>query len=141
MASVGDTRVDHASGAARRRRERRLRAYFKYARMSVAMALAEAEPPHRPTGTEDCQSRGHERHVEGERVAGDAVYFELFDEDTAGLRPGPVLDPSAAGAGSAAHYGADDRRHAVRADPRRSCAADGGTAARGLHAPGHADAG
>ena len=69
---MGDTRVDHASGAARRRRERRLRAYLR-------------EPPHRPTGTEDCQSQGHERHVEGES--------ELFDEDTAGLRPGPVLDP------------------------------------------------
>ena len=26
-------------------------------------------------------------------MAGDAVYFELFDEDTAGLRPGPGLDP------------------------------------------------
>ena len=32
--------VDGA-GAARRRRERRLRAYLRYARMSVAMALAE----------------------------------------------------------------------------------------------------
>ena len=30
------------SGSARRRRERRLRAYLRYARMSVAMALAES---------------------------------------------------------------------------------------------------
>ena len=39
-----DTPVDHAAGmgAARRRRERRLRAYLRYARMSVAMALTEA---------------------------------------------------------------------------------------------------
>ena len=35
--------ADHATGAARRRRERRLRAYLKYARTSVAMALAECQ--------------------------------------------------------------------------------------------------
>ena len=34
--------VDPATGAALRRRERRLRAYLKYARTSVAMVLAEA---------------------------------------------------------------------------------------------------
>ena len=48
-----DTTVDHApgTGAARRRMER-LRAYFRYARMSVAMALAENNHhsvPRRPT--------------------------------------------------------------------------------------------
>ena len=92
MASVGDTRVDHASGAARRRRERRLRAYLKYARMSVAMALAQANhhtaPREQKTATAEATNA-----TSKERVAGDAVYFELFDEDTAGLRPGPVLDP------------------------------------------------
>ena len=35
-------RADHATGAARRRRERRLRAYLRYARMSVVMVLAES---------------------------------------------------------------------------------------------------
>ena len=43
-----------------------------------------------------------------ERVAGDAVDFELFDEDTAGLRPGASLGPSAAGAGTAAHVEHED---------------------------------
>ena len=80
---MGDTRVDHASGAARQRRERRLRAYPKCARMSVAMAMAEANHHTAP-------GQNHERHA---KVARDAVYFELFDEDTARLRPGPVLDP------------------------------------------------
>ena len=32
---------EHVAGAAKRRRERRHRAYLKYARMSVAMALSE----------------------------------------------------------------------------------------------------
>ena len=41
------------TGSARRRRERRLRAYLKYARMSVAMALADSQhhsaPQHQKT--------------------------------------------------------------------------------------------
>ena len=43
------------TGSARRRRERPLCAYLKYARMSVAMALAES--PARSTTTA-CQTRG-----------------------------------------------------------------------------------
>ena len=92
MALVGDSRVDHASGAARRRRERRLRAYLKYARMSVAMALAEANHHTAPRGQKTARAEAT-NVTSKERVAGDAVFFELFDEDTAGLRPGPVLDP------------------------------------------------
>ena len=41
---------EHVAGAARRRRERRLRAYLKYARMIVAMALAEARHHTAPRG-------------------------------------------------------------------------------------------
>ena len=49
-----DAPVDYApvTGAAKRRRERRLRAYLRYARMSVAMVLAENNhhsAPRRPT--------------------------------------------------------------------------------------------
>ena len=89
---MGDTRVDHASEAARRRRERRLRAYLKYARMSVAMALAEANHHTAPRGQKTARAEAT-NVTSKERVAGDAVYFELFDEDTAGLWPGPLLDP------------------------------------------------
>ena len=92
MALVGDTRVDHATGAARRRRERCLRAYLKYARMTVAMALAEANHHTAPRGQKTARAEAT-NDTSKERVAGDVVYFELFDEDTAGLRPGPVLDP------------------------------------------------
>ena len=43
------SRAEHA-GAAKRRRERRLRAYLRYARMSVAMALAESNQHAAPRG-------------------------------------------------------------------------------------------
>ena len=89
--------------SARRRRERRLRAQWRHEQQTVAMALAVA--------THHSAQRGEWRDLNEaprgqrtasawatnvtskERVARDAVYFELFDEDTAGLRPGPVLDP------------------------------------------------
>ena len=60
--------------------------------MSVAMALAEAY--HHTAPRRQKTARAEATNVTSkERVAGDAVYFELFDEDTEGLRPGPVLDP------------------------------------------------
>ena len=43
-------RAAHATGAARRRRERRLRAYLRYARMSVEIALTEASHHTAPRG-------------------------------------------------------------------------------------------
>ena len=51
--------VDIAAGAARRRRtERRLRAYLRYARMTVAMALAEASHHTAPRGQRTARARG-----------------------------------------------------------------------------------
>ena len=44
---------------------------------------------------------------------------------------------AAAGGGAAAHRGAEDRAHALRADPRRSCAVEGGTAGGFLQGFGH----
>ena len=75
---MGDTRVEHATEAARRRRERRLRAYLKYARMSVAMALAEANHHTAPRGQKPARAEAT-NDTSKERVAGDAVYFELFE--------------------------------------------------------------
>ena len=53
--------VDHwvdTVTAAARRRHRRLRAYMRYARMSVAMALAESTHHTSLKGSEECQDRG-----------------------------------------------------------------------------------
>ena len=63
MASVVDMPdVDHAgSGSARRRRERRLRAYLRYARMSVAMALAEVNHHSAPRRPKTARARGWTR--------------------------------------------------------------------------------
>ena len=53
--------AEHA-GAAKRRRERRLRAYLRYARMSVAMALAESNHHAAPRGRNMARTgvEGHE---------------------------------------------------------------------------------
>ena len=51
--------------------------------------------------------------------------FSLCEEEPGGGRPGWVTDPCAAGAGGAAHCGAQDRGVPLRADPRCSGAADG----------------
>ena len=50
------------AGAAKRRRERRLRAYLRYARMSVAMALAESNHHAAPRGQNMArvEDEGHE---------------------------------------------------------------------------------
>ena len=65
MALVVDTSVDNApaTGAARRRREQRLRAYLRYARMSVAMALAESNHHSAPRGQSMARA-GEEGHEE-----------------------------------------------------------------------------
>ena len=49
------------AGAARLRRERRRRAYLRYARMSVAMALAEATHRTAPRCQKTARARGEER--------------------------------------------------------------------------------
>ena len=54
---------EHVAGAAKRRRERRHRAYLQYARMSVAMALSEYKH-HTSRGQRMARARegGHEEH-------------------------------------------------------------------------------
>ena len=101
MASVVDMAdVDHAgSGAARRRRERRLRAYLRYARMSVAMALAEVNHHTAPQGQRTARARGEkEREVQYTAVVRTTVpppepeLFEFFEEP-GGARPNLLLEP------------------------------------------------
>ena len=59
--------AEHA-GAAKRWRERRLRAHLRYARMSVAMALAESNHPAAPRG-ENMARAGVEGHEEKHKRA------------------------------------------------------------------------
>ena len=121
--------VGNATRAAMRRRQRRLRAWARHERLSIAMALATVEhhsygpTANRPKGPDDrhqCQ-RGR-----GPRAA-------LRPTGTEATSPwdaaSTAVGGAAAGGVAAAHRGAEDRAHALRADPRRSCAAEGGTAA------------
>ena len=60
MAACND--AGGGTGSARRRRERRLRAYLRYARMSVAMALAECQH-HSAQRPKKARAREEEREV------------------------------------------------------------------------------
>ena len=92
---------EHVAGAAKRRRERRHRAYLKYARMSVAMALSEykhhtsrGQRLDRAGGWERAALHGHVPEHPTPQAAG-TEYFSLDVEDVpaAGLRPGVLAEP------------------------------------------------
>ena len=109
------------TGSARRRRERRLRAYSRYARMSVAMSLAETQhlSAQRP---KKARAREEEREVHytaAFRTTVPPPEPELFDlfEESGGERPGLLLEPQGPQFGvPAAHCGADGRRRSSGAD-------------------------
>ena len=75
--------VDGA-GAARRRRERRLRAYLRYARMSVAMALAETTHHTTPRGQKTARAGEEAR----EALHGHVPEAPLSQEE----RPPPLVE-------------------------------------------------
>ena len=91
---MGDTRVDHATGAARRRRERRFRAYLKYARMSVAVALAEARHRTAPRGQTTARAEATYDALRSQTtsVAGDTEFFSLYEEELGGTRPDRLFE-------------------------------------------------
>ena len=76
------------AGAARRQRERRLHAYLRYARMSVAMALAEASHHTAPRGQRTARAGGEERDELNDATeqktpqprAASTVYLSLDDD-------------------------------------------------------------
>ena len=81
--------VDIAAGAARRRRERRLRSWLKHERMTVAMALAEASHHTAPRGQRTARARGWVRdevhgHVPEAPTPSEpgTRYFSLDDNDS-----------------------------------------------------------
>ena len=135
-------------GSAWRRRQRRLRPWWRHEQQSVAMALS-AVAHHsfdRVAGVQYDGLRAQKTDRAGEaanqalrrqksKAAGEAVFFELFDEeDTSGLRPGVLAELR-----SQEQVQRHTMEHIVefvccapmvQIDPRCSCAADGGTAAR-----------
>ena len=81
---------DIATGAARRRRERRLRSWLKHERMTVAVALAEASHHTDPWGQRTARARGWVRdevhgHVPEAPTPSEPCtrYFSLDDNDSA----------------------------------------------------------
>ena len=80
---------EHVAGAARRRRERRFRAYLKYARMSIAMVLAEARHHTAPRGqrTARAEATNDAPRSQTTSVAGDTEFFSLYEEELGGTRP------------------------------------------------------
>ena len=89
----------HATGGARRRRERPLRAYLRYSRMSVAVALAENN--HHPATRRQTKARARK---EGHRVEHEAPrrqkppppqpeLFHLFEEEPGGSQPPCLREP------------------------------------------------
>ena len=94
-------------GAAWRRRQRRLRSWWRHEQQSVAMALSAAAHhsydkvaagvTHDGLRAQTTDRAGEAAHRaprrQRTRAAGEAGIFELFDEDTAGLRPGVLAEP------------------------------------------------
>ena len=126
-----DMNVDGA-GAAKRRRERRLRSWWRHERMSIACALAEAlhhssgAPKYDKRVVEDAKHGAVRGQTAATRVreATGMQYFTFDDEGkpVAGERFRPMV--------------MDLRRipvHVEEPSPRRPCAADGGTAGGSGH--------
>ena len=96
---------DH--GGAWRRRQRRLRSWWRHEQQSVAMALSAAAHhsydkmaagvTHDGLRAQTTDRAGEAMHRaprrQRTRAAGEAVIFELFDEDTAGLQPRVLAEP------------------------------------------------
>ena len=85
-------RVDIAAGAAMRRRQRRLRSWLKHARMTVAMALAEASHHTAPRGQRTARAGvwGHELNYTAtvrDPPTPQPELFSLYDEEPGGSRP------------------------------------------------------
>ena len=130
--SCGRPIVLHATGAARRRRERRLRAYMRYARMGVEMALAECQH-HSAQRQKKARFWEEEREMHCTAAFRTTVpppepeLFELFEEP-GGVRPNLLLEPQVSQERVLQHT----REHAGAIcpfDSRCSCSADGGSVA------------
>ena len=91
--------VERATGAAQRRRGRRLRAALRHEWQSIAMALAESQH-HTSRGQKKARAgeEGHRNEYEAPRrqkPPPPQAFFQLFDEEDAerGLRPACLAEP------------------------------------------------
>ena len=89
--------VDIAAGAARRRRERRLRSWLKHERMTVAMALAEASHNTAPRGQRTARTGRWGRAMNFSATIRDPPtpqpeLFSLYEEEPGGTRPDRLSD-------------------------------------------------
>ena len=84
--------AERGAGSARRRRERRLRSWLRHERMTVRMELAAARhhSAFKGAGPETHDAPRSQKMVNSRQ---EAVFFELYDEDTAGLRPTGLVEP------------------------------------------------
>ena len=128
-----DPRRQASTGAAQRRKQRRLRSRWRHEQQSIAAALA-TSLHHSSRGQR--KARAGEEESETKYTAKfrtthppQPVLFSLYDEEPGGRRPASLAEPpGATGAGPEAHHGAYCRLRLLcsqGADPRRSCAADG----------------
>ena len=85
---VGIMDVEHATGSALRRRQRRLRQWLRHERMTVAMALAESQHHAAPWRQGMARARGGARDVlhgpapeDAPPRAASTVYFNLDDDE------------------------------------------------------------
>ena len=90
--TVGLLRAERETGSARRRRERRLRSWLRHERMTVRMELAAAlhHSAYKDAGPETNDALRSQETVNSREGA---VFFELYDEDTAGWRPPCLGEP------------------------------------------------
>ena len=87
--------ADRASGAAMRRRQRRLRSWWRHEQQSIAAVLATVtHHSHSKVGTANAALRGQK--IGTSTRVGPAEYFELSSDDgrpTGGERPAALLEP------------------------------------------------
>ena len=125
--------VEHAAGAARRRRERRLGQFLRHERMSVAMALAESTHHTAPRGQRMARAGWWVRDAPHgdvpEELEPGTRYLGLDDDDSVPELGSEASDFSVSWSVSqlctATHGGADHRHLCACADARCSCAAGG----------------
>ena len=117
---------DHEGGAAKRRRDRRLRMHWRHEQLTLQMALAAALHHSRDVGpvtynalrsqkTARAEATNNAPRSQMSSVAGDTEFFSLYEEELGGTRPDRLaVRGQAAGEGPAAHRGTDCRHRALR---------------------------
>ena len=93
---------EHEGGAAKRRRDRRLRMHWRHEQLTLQMALAAALHHSRDVGPVTYNALRSQMSS----VAGDTEFFSLYEEELGGTRLDRLYE--------AAHCGTDCRHRALR---------------------------